>query len=55
MIEWVDIQYKKTLESTMVSLKEHLTGAGMDVRLAKTQEKIDEVLSSVLNSLKELK
>ena len=35
-------KYEDTLESTRVSKKEHLTGAGMEVRLEKTQKnKID--------------
>lgn len=37
-MEWVDLQHRKTLESTLNSIKEHLSGDGLDVPLAKNQK-----------------
>jgi len=54
-MQWIDIQHKITLEKTLNSIKEQLTGAGLDVRLAKTKStlvddiklKIDYLLISM--------
>lgn len=37
-MEWVDLQHRKTLESTLNSIKEHLSGDGLDVRLSKNMK-----------------
>ncbi|CAF1135107.1 unnamed protein product [Brachionus calyciflorus] len=39
-MHWIDIQHRITLDKTINSIKEQLTGAGMDVRLAKTKTAI---------------
>jgi hypothetical protein len=36
-MQWIDLQHKITLEKTLTLIKEQLTGAGLDVRLAKTK------------------
>ena len=43
-MQWIDIQHRITLEKTINSIKEQLTGAGLDVRLAKTKSSLtDEI------------
>lgn len=41
-MHWIDIQHRITLDKTINSIKEQLTGAGMDVRLAKTKTAIQD-------------
>ena len=41
-MQWIDIQHKITLEKTINSIKEQLTGAGLDVRLAKTKSNLTD-------------
>lgn len=41
-MQWIDIQHKITLEKTINSIKEQLTGAGLDVRLAKTKSSLQD-------------
>lgn len=43
-MQWIDVQHKVTLGKTLCSIKEQLTGAGLDVRLAKTKTNlVDDV------------
>lgn len=41
-MQWIDIQHRITLEKTINSIKEQLTGAGLDVRLAKTKSSLQD-------------
>lgn len=41
-MQWIDLQHRVTLEKTVNSIKEQLTGAGLDVRLAKTKSNIQD-------------
>lgn len=41
-MQWIDIQHRITLEKTLNSIKEQLTGAGLDVRLAKTKSSMQD-------------
>lgn len=41
-MQWIDIQHRITLEKTLNSIKEQLTGAGLDVRLAKTKTSLQD-------------
>lgn len=41
-MQWIDLQHRVTLDKTMTSIKEQLTGAGLDVRLAKTKTAIQD-------------
>lgn len=41
-MQWIDIQHRVTLEKTINSIKEQLTGAGLDVRLAKTKSSLQD-------------
>lgn len=43
-MQWIDLQHRITLNKTLCSIKEQLTGAGLDVRLAKTKTNlVDDV------------
>ena len=54
-MQWIDIEHRVSLEKTINSIKEQLSGAGIDVRLAKTRSaltddiklKIDQLLISM--------
>lgn len=51
-MQWIDIQHKITLDKTMCSLKEQLTGAGINVRLAKTKTNVhDDIQLQIKNIL----
>ena len=41
-MQWIDIQHRITLEKTINTIKEQLTGAGLDVRLAKTKSNLQD-------------
>lgn len=41
-MQWIDLQHRITLEKTVNSIKEQLTGAGLDVRLAKTKSSLQD-------------
>ena len=41
-MQWIDLQHRITLEKTINSIKEQLTGAGLDVRLAKTKSNLQD-------------
>lgn len=41
-MQWIDVQHRITLEKTINSIKEQLTGAGLDVRLAKTKSNVTD-------------
>lgn len=41
-MQWIDIQHRITLDKTINSIKEQLTGAGLDVRLAKTKSSLQD-------------
>ena len=41
-MQWIDLQHKITLDKTINSIKEQLTGAGLDVRLAKTKSSMQD-------------
>ena len=50
-MQWIDIQHKITLEKTINSIKEQLTGAGLDVRLAKTKSNLVDDIKLKINNL----
>lgn len=50
-MQWIDIQHKITLEKTINSIKEQLTGAGLDVRLAKTKSNLTDDLKFKMDYL----
>jgi hypothetical protein len=41
-MQWIDVQHRVTLEKTITTIKEQLTGAGLDVRLAKTKSALQD-------------
>lgn len=41
-MQWIDVQHRITLDKTINSIKEQLTGAGLDVRLAKTKSNLQD-------------
>jgi len=41
-MQWIDLQHRVTLDKTMTTIKEQLTGAGLDVRLAKTKSSLQD-------------
>lgn len=50
-MQWIDIQHRITLDKTVNSIKEQLTGAGLDVRLAKTKSNIQDDLKLKIDYL----
>ena len=50
-MQWIDIQHKITLDKTVNSIKEQLTGAGLDVRLAKTKSNMQDDLKLKIDYL----
>lgn len=50
-MQWIDIQHRITLDKTVNSIKEQLTGAGLDVRLAKTKSNIQDDLKLKIDFL----
>lgn len=50
-MQWIDIQHRITLEKTINSIKEQLTGAGLDVRLAKTKSNLQDDLKLKIDFL----
>lgn len=50
-MQWIDIQHRITLEKTVNSIKEQLTGAGLDVRLAKTKSNLQDDLKLKIDYL----
>jgi len=41
-MQWIDVQHRISLDKTINSIKEQLTGAGLDVRLAKTKSNMQD-------------
>lgn len=50
-MQWIDLQHRITLEKTINSIKEQLTGAGLDVRLAKTKSTLVDDIKLKINYL----
>lgn len=50
-MQWIDIQHKITLEKTLTLIKEQLTGAGLDIRLAKTKTSFQDDIKFKLDYL----
>lgn len=50
-MQWVDVQHKITLEKTMCSVKEQLTGAGINVRMAKTKSNVQDDIQLKINNI----
>lgn len=50
-MQWIDLQHRVTLEKTINSIKEQLTGAGLDVRLAKTKSSLQDDIKFKMNYL----
>ena len=50
-MQWIDIQHKITLEKTLTLIKEQLTGAGLDIRLAKTKSTLQDDIKFKLDYL----
>ena len=50
-MQWIDLQHRITLEKTLCSIKEQLTGAGLDVRLAKTKSSFQDDIKFKLDFL----
>lgn len=50
-MQWIDVQHKVTLEKTLTTIKEQLTGAGLDVRLAKTKTSLTDDIKFKLENL----
>lgn len=50
-MQWIDLQHKITLEKTLTTIKEQLTGSGLDVRLAKTKSNLQDDIKFKLDYL----
>lgn len=50
-MQWIDVQHRITLEKTINSIKEQLTGAGLDVRLAKTKSNVTDDIKFKMDHL----
>jgi len=50
-MQWIDIQHRITLEKTMCSIKEQLSGSGINVRMAKTKSNVHDDIQMRINNI----
>lgn len=50
-MQWIDVQHKISLDKTMCSIKEQLTGAGINVRMAKTKTNVQDDITLKISNI----